>query len=233
MCCLIKISCVIIGTKWTGVTTCIPYIKYWNQCISTLLFIDSECVPLFCFQKDPEDASLFDTKFTRMPAVDSPCEESLSRSANLVFEVRNRITKSHAHLIATERAHWNWSPIGCFCSWSSPFVASSTPWVISDTANGWPFVQLLITHGQPLIFAVGSVPTAHWWCCSRPWVISFHDWYKTQRYSCCPSFKSHLHFSVSVSSSICLALWQDIDTQVLLQQLSQRRYRIPELCLWV
>jgi len=33
-----------------------------------------------------EDVSLFDTKFTKMTPVDSPCDYSLSRSANLVFE---------------------------------------------------------------------------------------------------------------------------------------------------
>ncbi|KAL1235867.1 Ribosomal protein S6 kinase beta-1 [Trichinella nelsoni] len=33
-----------------------------------------------------DDASLFDTKFTKLTPVDSPCEYSLSQSANLVFE---------------------------------------------------------------------------------------------------------------------------------------------------
>lgn len=34
----------------------------------------------------PEDVSLFDSKFTKMTPVDSPCEHSLSTSANRVFE---------------------------------------------------------------------------------------------------------------------------------------------------
>lgn len=33
-----------------------------------------------------EDTSLFDSKFTKMTPVDSPCDYSLSKSANLVFE---------------------------------------------------------------------------------------------------------------------------------------------------
>ncbi len=33
----------------------------------------------------------------------------------------------------------------------------------------------LITHGQSLILPLGSVPTVHWWCCSRPRVVSFHQ----------------------------------------------------------
>ncbi len=44
----------------------------------------------------------------------------------------------------------------------------------SHLCTGGPWVNSVLTHGQPLILPMGNVPTAHWWCCGRPWVIGFH-----------------------------------------------------------
>ncbi len=40
--------------------------------------------------------------------------------------------------------------------------------------TGSLWLKSVLTHGQPLILPMVSMPTAHWWCCSRPFVTSFH-----------------------------------------------------------
>ncbi len=55
------------------------------------------------------------------------------------------------------------------CQWVAICASVDHQVVISVTHR-----QLLIAHGQPLILTMGSEPTAHWWCCSRPWINSFH-----------------------------------------------------------
>lgn len=42
----------------------------------------------FLFQSGEDDVSQFDSKFTKQTPVDSPDDNMLSESANMVFEVR-------------------------------------------------------------------------------------------------------------------------------------------------
>ncbi len=54
-----------------------------------------------------------------------------------------------------------------------------------STGSSW------LPMGQPWFYPVGNVPTAHCWCCSRPWVISFHvfaiSWLKVSLSFLCSS----------------------------------------------
>ncbi len=44
--------------------------------------------------------------------------------------------------------------------------------------------QLPITHGECLLLPIGSVPTAHWWCCSSPSVSMYLHTFAVSLFDC-------------------------------------------------
>lgn len=60
-----------------------PFFKYFNWDDVLARHIEPPFKPSL---HSEDDSSLFDTRFTKLPAVDSPVDSTLSESANLVFQ---------------------------------------------------------------------------------------------------------------------------------------------------
>ncbi|KHJ48251.1 kinase domain protein [Trichuris suis] len=109
-----------------------------------------------------DDASLFDSKFTKLTPVDSPCDYSLSRSANLVFEGftyvapsvfdemhRPQLVKPKSPRIThqSEGEFFSVSPVGCLNTFQDSLINSkaSGPKYVCIAISKSTFLNRLFT----------------------------------------------------------------------------------------